>query len=340
MNFPPILKWVGYGTAILSFAAAAGGVVKSIADRAENRRHIEGLLAVERNQKNAHDYATAWQTLDKAAAIDANSASVQAAQEDLAMDWLENIQVEGDARFSDITQKLDPVLSRGIASSKSNQRQADLMAHLGWSYFLRSREGAGGLDPSMSYSDATKKDPNNPYAESMWAHWVLWNGGEAAEAQRHFANALASGRERPFVRQMELYAWLNRHDDASEEQVVQVANDIRKEGGTIAPDLKQRIFNMYYGMLIPPGDSTIELIQSVPPDEHVATFRWISDQLNLQDSANLLREGDLAVLEEAAGEKDDALHRYNDLKKRLSGQPGPLLAAAETGSRRLSANTR
>ena len=340
MNFPTILKWMGYGTAILSFVAGVREVVKVVSDRAEAHHQMESLIASERIQREGHDYAAAWQTLDQAAKIDSGSAQVHEAQEDLAMEWLENIRVEGDERFSDITQKVDPVLTRGIAAAKMPARQADLMAHLGWSYFLRSREGAGALDPAASYADAVRKDPNNPYAEAMWGHWILWNNGDSAEAARHFSNALASNRERPFVRRLQLNAFLNRHDGAAAEQVVRVADDIRKEGGSISPEDERRIFSMYYGKLIPSSKETPQFIRAVPPAEHVVTFRWLFDSLDLPDSESMLRQGDLSVLEEAAGELDEARRGYDSLRKKLAGQPGPLLAAAETGSRRLAANGR
>jgi hypothetical protein len=337
MPFSAILKWVGYGTAILSFAAAVGGITSAISRRIETRHKTEALLASERIQRGGHDYAAAWQTLDQASELAPDSAAVHDAQEDLAMDWLDNIRVHGDGKFSDITQKLDPVLTRGIAAAKTPQRKADLTAHLGWSYFLRSREGISGLDPSASYADAVKKDPGNPYAEAMWGHWILWNQGDPADAARHFAAALASNRERAFVRRLQLSAMLNNHDDASEERVVQALNEIRQAGDSVSPELQHQVFSMYYGKLIPPGAETPRFIHVVPPAEHVATFRWLFDTMDADESQNLLREGYLSVLEEAAGQTEEAKKGYDSIRKKLARSPGSLLAAAEAGSKRLAA---
>ena len=63
------------------------------------------------------------------------------------MQWLDNIRLSGDQTFASIADKLQPVLTRGAASKESPQRRADLMAHLGWSYFLRRREAPSGPDP-------------------------------------------------------------------------------------------------------------------------------------------------------------------------------------------------
>jgi hypothetical protein len=341
MTFSPILKWIGYGTAILSFVAGVRGITSAISSRMETRQKTETLLASERIQLSGHDYAAAWQTLDQASKLAPDSSAVHEAQEDLAMDWLDNIRVNGDGKFSDITQKVDPVLTHGIGVAKTPQRQADLTAHLGWSYFLRSREGVSGLDPAASYATAVKEDPGNPYAEAMWGHWILWNHGDPADAARHFDAALSSKRQRAFVRRLQLSALLNNHDDASQERVVQALNDIRKEAGSVqngsvSPELQREAFSMYYGKLIPPDEETPRFIHAVPPSEHVATFRWLFDGMDLDESQRLLREGDLCVLEEAAGQTEDAKKGYDSIRKKLAGNPGSLLTAAEAGSKRLA----
>ncbi len=61
------------------------------------------------------------------------------AQEDLAMVWAENIRVPEGKTFSDYVDKLIPVLTRGTRDAKGS-RKADLLAHLGWAYFLKSRD--------------------------------------------------------------------------------------------------------------------------------------------------------------------------------------------------------
>lgn len=340
INSTTVLKWVGSITAILSLIAGIRGITTVVAGRVEARRQVSGLLASERIQLQGRDYASAWQSLDQASKIDPDSAAIRDAQENLAMEWLENISVQGDGKFSDITEKLAPVLTRGVAAAKTEQRQADLLAHLGWSYFLRSREGTYGADPEATYADAVKKDPDNPYAQAMWGHWILWNNGAAADAARHFSAALESNRERGFVRRLQLSALLNTHDEASAEEAVRVLNAIRKEEGqekeSIPADMRRQIFSMYYGKLIPPNKETPHFINAVPPAEHVTTFHWLFDKLDLDESAGLLRSGDLSVLEEAAGQRDEARAGYESIRKQLAGSSGSLLTAAETGSKRLS----
>jgi hypothetical protein len=329
-------KWVGYVTALLSLAAGIGGVVNQIFGHRENSRRLNSLLAAEKLQAQSNDYASAWQSLDQAAKLDPDSADVRDAQEKLAMQWLENIRVPEGGKFSDVTDKLDPVLTKGISASKSPQHQADLEAHLGWSYFLRSRESGFSPDPAATYADAVKKDSDNPYAQSMWGHWILWNHSSIDEANTHFSAAVASNRDRAFVRRLQLSAFLNNHEDAAQEEIVRIANAIRKEQGTIPADLRQKIFSLYYGKLIPPDRETPHFINAVPPAEHVATFHWLFDHLDLGASGDLERTGYLSVLEEAAGQRAEAKAGYDTLRRQLAGSSGSLLAAAEAGSKRLA----
>lgn len=340
INFTTVLKWVGAATAILSLIAGIRGLTVTVANRAESRRQVSALLASESIQLQGRDYASAWQSLDQASKIDPDSAAIHDAQENLAMEWLDDIRVQGNEKFSDITEKLAPVLTRGAAAAKTEQRRADLLAHLGWSYFLRSREGTYGADPAATYAEAIKKDPDNPYAQAMWGHWILWNNGDAGDAARHFSAALESNRERDFVRRLQLSAFLNKQSEASIEEVVRILNAIRKEEGkekeSIPAEMRHQLFSMYYGKLIPPSAETPRFINAVPPAEHVATFRWLFDKLDLDESASLLRAGDLSVLEEAAGQRDEARAGYESVRRQLAGRSGSLLTAAETGSKRLS----
>jgi hypothetical protein len=128
----------------------------------ERRDAINRLLTDEAVQIKASDYESAWKTLGKTADIDPKSERVEQAQEDAAMLRLENIRISGDQTFASVTEELEPVLIRGAASAISPQRQADLLAHLGWSYFLRSRESGSGPNTETAYREALQKDPPNP----------------------------------------------------------------------------------------------------------------------------------------------------------------------------------
>ena len=109
-------------------------------------------------QQEARDYGSAWKSLDKAAELRATDARVRAAQEDLAMAWLDDIRGDqGPTPFSATVDMLVPVMSRGVVAAEGS-RKADLLAHLGWADFLRWRDGRRELDPSQRYRQALAVD--------------------------------------------------------------------------------------------------------------------------------------------------------------------------------------
>jgi hypothetical protein len=333
-----IMKWVGYTTAILSLLAGLGAIGKSVFQHFDVQRKIDALLSSEAVQEKGQDYSSAWKSLEAASQLDPDSAKVRAAQETLAMDWLENIRVLDNENFSDIAEKLDPVLTRGATSAKSASQQADLLAHLGWSYFLRNREGRFGLDPAASYAQAVQKDANNPYAQAMWGHWILWNHGDLEDAEKHFAAALASHREQDYVRKLQLSALLNIHDDPHDEEIIRVSNAIRKEQGSIDDDMRHRIFGLYYFRMLPPRPATPAFIHAVAPADHVATFHWMFDKVALDDSNADLRAYYLSALEQAAGQRDEALAGYKAIKQKIAGRSGTLASAVDAGIKQLASN--
>ena len=335
-KFAKAMKWIGYLTAILALIAGLRETVKMISDSAEAHRKIEMLFSQEEVQLQGRDYWSAWRSLEQASKINPQSTKVRAAQETLAMAWLQDISVKGKENFSDIAEKLEPVLTRGVASSKAGPRRADLLAHLGWTYFLRWLEGRFGLDPAEVYAKAVKDDPTNPYAHAMWGHWTLWNHGTLSDARQHFASALASNRQGDYVRRLQFSALFKCNNEECDEEIIRVVTAMRKEQQPVGPDTQGRIFSRYYFTLRPQSARTMRFVNAVPPEEHLATFRWLFDKADLDDSQSLLRSYYLAVLQEAAGHRDEALANYRLIRSRVAGQGGPLWDAAEAGIRRLS----
>jgi hypothetical protein len=318
-KFGKVMKWVGYVTAILSLAGLIGGIVKVVADRAETRRQIDALLASATVAAQGTDYATAWQSLEDASKLDSNSDRVQRAREDLAMQWLDDrIRPEPNGDYGGITAKLKPVLARGVTASKPGQRQADLLAHIGWAYFLESLDKTTfGPDPAGEYAKAIGEDANNPYAQAMWGHWLLWDHADHSdldEAEKHFSAGIASNRLGDYVRRMQLEALMNHKNDRSDAEVVRVANEMRKEQRRVDSYNVQKIFDVYAIDMNPREQAPATFVNAVPPAEHLATFHWVFDNLNLRDDQRHEETYFLAVLSEAAGQRDEALRLYRSLE--------------------------
>jgi tetratricopeptide (TPR) repeat protein len=335
-NLSPLLKWVGYLTAIFSLCATVVGVAKYLYARKEIARTTNALLATEAEEKKASDYSAGWQTLEKAKEFEPNSAKVRMAQNELAMAWLEDVHLQESQKFSDVTDKVEPVLLRAVASSKPGPEQADLRAHVGWAYFLESRDGRTGLDPTQVYREATAEDGHNPYAHAMWGHLILWQSCEQiSEAKDHFTAALAAAREGDYVRRMELSALLNCHTQQSDLEVIRVANDMRKEGRRPDDGERGHILDIYSHEFTPKTAETILFVNAVPPAEHVAMFRWLFDDLQSDENGRASRIYYLAELHEAAGQREDALSNYTTALRQMS-RFSTLREAADAGVKRLS----
>lgn len=337
-KFSRLLKWIGYLTAILSFCATVGGVLKVGYDRLKTRRAVDSFLSAEAVQLQSRDYGSAWRTLEQASQLQPDSPKVRAAQESLAMVWLEDVHLHENQKFSDVTQKLEPVLTHAVAASNPGAQRADLRAHIGWAYFLASRDGRFDLDPAGPYAEAIAEDPHNPYAQAMWGHWILWqNCEDVSEAESHFASAMAAKRQSDYVRQLQLAALLNCHTDEAEAETVRVANAMRAEQRSLDAWSRSHIFDVYTELVYDPNGSEAKgIVHAVPPAEHLATFHWLFDSFDPRDSNSVSRTFYLAVLQEVAGQREDALASYRSVLAQRPPHSGSMGQAADAAVKRLS----
>jgi len=245
---------VGGATAVLSLIFGVFQLGQTVATIRAQQHQVAELLRVGELQQATRDYSAAWASFAEAAktteaggevakltgSLSADQRRTRKAEEDLAMAWLEDISASKVEMFSDITDKVVPVLDRGVANS-SGMRKADLLAHIGWANFLRQRSGTFNLDIEAKYRDALESDPANPFAHAMWGHWLIVNGNSLREAQQHFAAAVKSGRERPFVRKLQLAAleWVSEEDDQIE--LIRVCNEMRKNNESLSKEERIRV---------------------------------------------------------------------------------------------------
>ena len=307
------LKVVAGASSVLGLIFALVQANKLLSERAERGRRLAEQRAVAERQLASGDHAAAWASAEAAAEVDARRPELRRLQEDVAMAWLRAAAVRstgGPRSFTEQTDLLVPTLDRGILET-TGVRRADLLAHRGWADFLRRREGGAG-DPARHYADAVAADPGNPYAHAMWGHWLLWDGGARQEALDHFARAAASGREREYVRALQLAALSNAGTPESEAEILRVANAIRLEGGGIDPGHRRQIHNTYWQRM---SDSTgrAALLAALEPAAHLATYRWLFTE-DLRDST---REASyhlhLAQLQAHAGDTAGALATFRRL---------------------------
>jgi tetratricopeptide (TPR) repeat protein len=283
----------------------------------KTRAEVARFIAMGDLHRNSGAYADAWDAYTKAANIAPSRHDVAAAQQRLAMVWLDNIRVRsGVETFTGIVSKVEPVLAR-CAVSEELSRRADCLAYIGWGDFLRQREGNATRDPVESYRAAIAVDAQNPFAHAMWGFETVRSGKPLREAKAHFAAAFASGRERQYVRHLEIAALLWRRDADAENELIRVVNDARLANESLATDRTSRsdasrVWDVYYGRVINRYDID-SFLAAVPPADHLATFKWLFADGDLPKEKPVPYRFLLATLQEQAGARQLALATYQQL---------------------------
>ena len=344
-----VLKWIGAVTAFISLTLGLVQVTKIAAEVQERRRFISETIVAAVQQQKSGDYETAWLSLDQAQKsadeggelaklighLDQERRQLRQTQEDLAMEWVRNARLAEGQHFADLVDKLLPVLVRG-ASSASGVRKADLLAHIGWAYFLKTRDTSANLDPATQYQQALALDPGNPYAHAHWGHWILWQRGSADEARRHFDAAVASGRELSYVRGIELAAWRNARSATSDGALLRVVNDMHNNHEKIYATIGSDVWNIYYSTFSE-SDDFGKLIAAVPAADQIALIQLLFYGPEFDPTKIPSREAYLAILEEAAGQRGEALKRWRALRAMLPADAAAsLVTRTDAAIQRLS----
>ena len=322
-------RWIAivrrYAGAFVALALIGGGVgAWQVIANWRSCSQARNLVQEAKLQHGAGDYTAAWDRYASALAACPSSDAVVQGQERLAMDWLENARAtEGKGTFSDIANKVQPVLSRG-ALAADNRRAADALAHLGWGDFLRSREGQRGLEPARYYQQALQRDPANAYGHAFWGHHMMVTTGDAAQARAHFDKALASGEQRPFIRGLQISAlrWRRRPD--LDYDVVRIANAMRANGealpviGGASDGLVSELWNIYHAGLVS-GNDRETFLRVMTVKDLLGTFLWLFPKYDNPSNRHAYLFM-LAQLQERNGQGADALANYQSLLSLLASQ--------------------
>ena len=348
-----LMKWVGGVTAILSLVFASQQFLQLTAEVRERSHQVAEQLVIGNDQQNAGDYESAWISIEQAAK-DADAGGLLAklfgslsdeqhksreAQENLAMRWLENIHIPEGKTFSDVVDKLVPVLTRGAASA-SGVRKADLLAHLGWAYFLKTSDESSCLDGPARlhieryYKEALEIDIGNPYAHVHWGHLIIWARQNPKEALEHFSAAIASGRARPYVRTVQLAALYHFHD--MDGEFLRAVNDMVKNNEKVDEHTRSDILSMYY-LASHSNKDFQQLTAAVPASDQIAIIRTLFYDEDFEPSQIPLREAALAMFQEAAGLREDALKTWRSMRS-IVDTGSTLAIRADASIKRLSQN--
>jgi hypothetical protein len=291
------------------------------------------LVRQSEQKGEADDVDGAWKLLEQARVIAPRFDAVTEAEERLAMQSLRYAGISyyrGDrSEFTKHADKLAPVITRGVALAKG-ERLADLLAHQGWSDYLRELGGIGGPAPAEKYRRAIEIDPNNVFGHAMWGFELLRRRGPSAplaEAKKQFAAALAAKRERNYVRRIQIAALMQSYsnvwleDPARQAEALKVANDMRLNGEA-APSvwgpgtLRSTLWSIYHFEVVN-GDRLAALLAAFPAKEQLETFRWLfpGNDLPAQGRTPSLFDylSVLSQLQDHAGDRAGALESHRRL---------------------------
>jgi hypothetical protein len=202
---------------------------------------------------------------------------------------------------------------------------------MGWAdYLLRGGlADSGGLDSVKQYRAALEADPANVYAHAMWGFELLRDRGSPAalaEAKRHFSAALETGREREYLRYLEVSALLQTYTNVwienpeRQREVIRVVNAMRigkerRPKGWERGSFKSKVWSIYYFGFVD-EDKRAPLLAALPPADHLATFHWLfpADDPDGDHAYWFFNyEFCLAQLREYGGDRAGALVSYSRL---------------------------
>jgi tetratricopeptide (TPR) repeat protein len=342
-----IKKWLGLAAAIISLGSAVWALLHAQADKNTRQQEATSLLAAGRLQVKAGDYDHAFDTFQKAAKIASadgmlaklvGSATQQqqeayTALENLAETWVRDAQASDEQGLVAIADNSIKVLSANVGGA-TGARKADLLAHIGYAYFLKDRFGEQiSSKPANFYKEAVDADPQNPYANAFWGHLILWTHGSVDEAKQHFAAALASGREHAIVRHYQVSGFSNDHSDAADAGWWQVVDDMHKAGESLDDRVAHDMESKYY-FASSNDNERKALFAAVPPAEHAELARLL---IKTGGGGNgvLPLKVILAESLEAAGKKDEALAAWQDVQTTVAGDATVYNTAVKDALKRL-----
>jgi hypothetical protein len=328
-----VMKWVGIVTALISFGGALYGLIHSASELRDHKRVFGEQLKSGQAQAAAGDFAGAWDSFTHAEAtvadegvfskllggLNAEQQEIRTAEQDLAMEWLRSSRVPEGTQFSTIADKLVSVLTIG-ANTSSGARKADLLAHLGWAYFLKQRDGDESLRPETEYKEALTADAKNPYANAFWGHWTLWKHGPLNDANERFTAALSTDRARSVVRHFQLAALANVRSNDTDAAWLRVVSDMQAGSEKIDPSVRNEVGNRY--------DQALQdeaLMQRISAEVHAPRQVELLQAMLQSEGISEVQKTTLSVALaeslEAAGRSQDALEAWKVVAGELKSQP-------------------
>lgn len=288
------LVLIAVAALIVVAVIAAGFGFHSFRNEQQRRTALAQQLATAHTQTSLDEFEAAYRTATQAAKSAPSDPEAFNAQADAAMKWLENFSVlvpDGEKAdtvaaplLTELMQVLDAALAR---TAPQSTRAAGILAHIGWAHWLNSHIAEKEFGPAAEQAlrQSLAIDPKNVYANAMLGNWLLQNNRSLSEAVQHFSTALATGQERPLVRDMQLGGMLDNEGDGVRDESLKVLNEIRKNHEPIRDSDRTRFLSFTF-------DIYEAVPTSVPAEEAWQTYLWL-DTPPTRDPADDKRLHDL-----------------------------------------------
>jgi len=343
-----ILAWIGGISAVLGFIGAVTGFFGNIQAHFHHNTQLDSQMAVAQSQARQGDYQASVQSYADILKTEPLYRPALDQQLQSTMLWVENYHVylkpEEDPGAA-VASQLDQIIAiLDAALARTNgTAAADVQAHLGWAHWLNEHVAGREFPPNaaaeQNFRAALATDPSNVYANAMLGNWMTQNGGSLTDAVEHFNSAVASGKERPFVRTMQLDGLENRDQPGARAALMKAVNEIRKNGEPLNAEAKHRILGFCCDPGVTDHAELTESLSAVSADDTWQTYLWLDDQESSGENAknqHLINDFIEANISEISGDKQKSLSEYRALHDELKNQGSTLDDSVDQAIARLS----
>jgi tetratricopeptide (TPR) repeat protein len=327
-----ILGWVGGISAILGLGATLMGGLHSLTASRAQRAAVRTELVLAQTQVQQSEYEAALGTYKDILQKDPHNPQAREGQRDALMLWTENFHAlvpEGQDAGTIAGPKLDQIFGLLDAERIHSQgpQLADVLAHIGWAHWLNQHIA------SREFGDAAKQnlkaalalDPANVYANAMLGNLLLQTRGTFSEVNALFATAISTGKERPFVRRMQLGGLIEESAPGARAALAQAVNGMRKTAEPLDDERKHRVAEWLYNPIISSPAERAEGLGAAPPDQTWATYQWLAQPETDDGWKTIQNEFIQASILEVSGQRAQALDKFRALQQHLEAFPASAL---------------
>jgi tetratricopeptide (TPR) repeat protein len=343
-----ILAWIGGISAVLGFIGAVTGFFGNIQGHFHHNVQLGSEMAVAQSQSREGDYQASVESYADILKAEPLYRPALDQQLQSTMLWVENYHVylkPGEDPSAAVASQIDQIIAilDGALARTNGTAVADVQAHLGWAHWLNQHVAEREFPPNAAaernYRAALTTDPSNVYANAMLGNWMTLNGGSLAEAVQHFNSAVATGKERAFVRTLQLAGLRDRDESGSRAALMRALNEMRKNGEPLDTEDKHRALGFCCDPTVTDHAELTESLSAVPADDAWQTYLWLDDQQNTVEDLkhrDIVHDFIAANISEISGDKQKSLDEYRTLQEELENQESTLRDSVDQAIARLS----